>query len=43
MDIEAVTKSIEIKGERFPVVDTGTGPAAVLSALSGLPRNDDYA
>jgi hypothetical protein len=35
MDIEAVTKTVEIKGERFPVVDAGTGPVVVL--LHGFP------
>ena len=35
MDIETVTKTVEIKGERFPVVDLGTGPAVLL--LHGFP------
>ena len=35
MDINAITKTIEIKGEQFPVVDFGTGPAVLL--LHGFP------
>lgn len=35
MDINAITKMIEIKGERFPVVDLGAGPAVLL--LHGFP------
>ncbi len=35
MDVDTVTKTVEIKGERFPVVDVGTGPAVVL--LHGFP------
>lgn len=35
MDIDTVTKTVEIKGERFPVVDAGTGPVVVL--LHGFP------
>jgi pimeloyl-ACP methyl ester carboxylesterase len=35
MDIDSVTKNIEINGERFPVTDVGTGPAVVL--LHGFP------
>lgn len=35
MDIDSITKSVELKGERFPVVDVGTGPAALL--LHGFP------
>lgn len=35
MDIDTVTKTIEIKGERFPVVDVGTGPTVML--LHGFP------
>ena len=35
MDINAITKMIEIKGELFPVVDVGAGPAVLL--LHGFP------
>src|SRR5258707_8733066 len=35
MDIDAITNMIEIKGELFPVVDFGTGPAVLL--LHGFP------
>ena len=35
MNIDAVTKAVEIKGERFPVVDTGSGPPVLL--LHGFP------
>jgi len=35
MDLSLVTKSIELAGERFPVVDVGTGPAVLL--LHGFP------
>jgi pimeloyl-ACP methyl ester carboxylesterase len=35
MDIEAVTRTVEIKGEHFPVVDAGAGPVVVL--LHGFP------
>ena len=35
MDIDAITKRIEIAGEQFPVVDAGTGHAVVL--LHGFP------
>lgn len=35
MDINAVTKTVEIKGEHFPVVDVGAGPAVLL--LHGFP------
>lgn len=35
MDIDTATEIVEIKGERFPVVDVGTGPAVVL--LHGFP------
>lgn len=35
MDINTVTKTVEIKGEHFPVVDFGTGPAVLL--LHGFP------
>ena len=35
MDIDTVTKTVEIKGEQFPVVDVGTGPAVLL--LHGFP------
>ena len=37
MDINAITKTIEIKGEQFPVVDFGTGPAVLL--LHGFPSS----
>lgn len=35
MDLNTVTKTVEIKGEHFPVVDFGTGPAVLL--LHGFP------
>lgn len=35
MDIDTVTKTVEIEGEHFPVVDLGTGPAVLL--LHGFP------
>lgn len=35
MDIDAITKTIEIKGEQFPVVDLGTGSAVLF--LHGFP------
>ncbi len=35
MDINAITKMIDIKGEQFPVADFGTGPAVLL--LHGFP------
>jgi pimeloyl-ACP methyl ester carboxylesterase len=35
IDIIAITKTIEIKGEPFPVVDVGDGPAVLL--LHGFP------
>ena len=30
MDIDTVTKTVELAGERFPVIDVGTGPAVLL-------------
>jgi pimeloyl-ACP methyl ester carboxylesterase len=35
MDVDTLTKTVEIKGERFPVVDVGTGHAVLL--LHGFP------
>ena len=35
MDLNTVTKVAEIKGEQFPVVDIGAGPAVLL--LHGFP------
>jgi pimeloyl-ACP methyl ester carboxylesterase len=35
MDIEAITNTIEVNGERFPVADLGAGPAVLL--LHGFP------
>jgi pimeloyl-ACP methyl ester carboxylesterase len=35
MDLNTATKTVEIKGEKFPVVDFGTGPAVLL--LHGFP------
>jgi pimeloyl-ACP methyl ester carboxylesterase len=35
IDINAITKTIEIKGEHFPVADVGAGPAVML--LHGFP------
>ena len=35
IDINAITKTIEIKGEHFPVADAGDGPAVLL--LHGFP------
>jgi pimeloyl-ACP methyl ester carboxylesterase len=35
MDLNTITKTVEIKGEQFPVVDVGTGPAVLL--LHGFP------
>jgi pimeloyl-ACP methyl ester carboxylesterase len=35
IDINAITKTIEIKGEHFPVADVGDGPAVLL--LHGFP------
>ncbi len=35
MDIHAITKTIEIQGEQFPVIDFGNGPAVLL--LHGFP------
>ena len=35
MDINTVTRTVEINGEHFPVVDFGTGPAVLL--LHGFP------
>ena len=35
MDIDTITKRIEIAGEHFPVVDVGTGHPVVL--LHGFP------
>jgi pimeloyl-ACP methyl ester carboxylesterase len=34
-DLNTITKLVEIKGEQFPVVDTGAGPAVLL--LHGFP------
>jgi len=35
MDINTITKTVEINGEQFPVVDVGAGPAVLL--LHGFP------
>ena len=35
MDLSLVTRTVELAGERFPVVDVGTGPAVLL--LHGFP------
>jgi pimeloyl-ACP methyl ester carboxylesterase len=35
MDIDTITKTVEIAGEQFPVADVGTGPAVLL--LHGFP------
>src|SRR5262245_1146475 len=35
MDLNTVTRTVEIKGEPFPVVDAGAGPAVLL--LHGFP------
>lgn len=35
IDIHAVTRTVELAGERFPVVDVGSGPAVLL--LHGFP------
>src|SRR5689334_18565911 len=35
MDLDTVTRIVELKGEQFPVVDVGTGSAVLL--LHGFP------
>ena len=30
MDTDTVTKTVELAGERFPVIDVGSGPAVLL-------------
>jgi pimeloyl-ACP methyl ester carboxylesterase len=35
MDLNTVTKFVEIRGEPFPVVDVGSGPTVLL--LHGFP------
>jgi pimeloyl-ACP methyl ester carboxylesterase len=35
IDVHATTKTVELDGERFPVVDVGSGPAVLL--LHGFP------